>query len=117
RRARREGDARGGAAARAAAVAGTDLDTSKPVLVDVKEYSMVPATLVTNQHEWAVVTGASSGIGRAFALELARRGHPILLVARRGDELQRVAAEIAAGGGRAVPLVADLASDGGVEAV
>jgi len=78
---------------------------------------MVPAEIVTNQHEWAVVTGASSGIGRAFALELARRGHPILLVARRGDELQRVAAEITAGGGRAEPLVADLTSAGGVEAV
>lgn len=78
---------------------------------------MVPAGIATNQHEWAVVTGASSGIGRAFALELARRGHPILLVARRHDELQRVAAEITAGGGRAEPLVIDLASAGGVEAV
>jgi short-subunit dehydrogenase len=78
---------------------------------------MVPAEIAKNQHEWAVVTGASSGIGRAFALELARRGHPILLVARRRDELQRVAAEITAGGGRAEPLVADLASAGGVEAV
>jgi short-subunit dehydrogenase len=78
---------------------------------------MVPTEIVSNQHEWAIVTGASSGIGRAFALELARRGHPILLVARRGDELQRVATEIAAGGGRAEPLVADLASAAGVEAV
>jgi short-subunit dehydrogenase len=78
---------------------------------------MISAEVATNQHEWAVVTGASSGIGRAFALELARRGHPILLVARRRDELQRVAAEITAGGGRAEPLVADLASAGGVEAV
>ncbi|MFL5248054.1 MAG: SDR family NAD(P)-dependent oxidoreductase [Myxococcales bacterium] len=78
---------------------------------------MVPAKIVSNQHAWAVVTGASSGIGRAFALELARRGHPILLVARRGDELQRLAAEITAAGGRAEPLVADLASAGGVEAV
>ena len=94
-----------------------NIDKSKPVLVNIKEYPMVPAEIVTNQHEWAVVTGASSGIGRAFALELARRGHPILLVARRRDELQRVAAEITAGGGRAEPLVADLASAGGVEAV
>jgi short-subunit dehydrogenase len=78
---------------------------------------MVSAEIATNQHEWAVVTGASSGIGRAFALELARRGHPILLVARRRDELQRVAAEITAGGGRAEPLVVDLASAGGAEAV
>jgi uncharacterized protein len=78
---------------------------------------MISAVIATNQREWAVVTGASSGIGRAFALELARRGDPILLVARRRDELQRVAAGIMAGGGRAEPLVADLASAGGVEAV
>ncbi|MFL5419564.1 MAG: SDR family NAD(P)-dependent oxidoreductase [Myxococcales bacterium] len=57
---------------------------------------MVPTELATNPREWAVVTGASRGFGRAFARELAHRGHPILLVARRGDELQRVAAEIAA---------------------
>jgi len=94
-----------------------NIDASKRILVGNKEHAMVAAEIVTNQHEWAVVTGASSGIGRAFALELARRGHPILLVARRGYELQRVAAEITAGGGRAEPLVVDLASAGGVDVV
>jgi len=37
---------------------------------------------------WAVVTGASSGIGLAFARELARRGHPVLAVARRRERLE-----------------------------
>jgi NAD(P)-dependent dehydrogenase (short-subunit alcohol dehydrogenase family) len=32
---------------------------------------------------WAVVTGASSGLGREFALALAGRGHPVLAVAHR----------------------------------
>lgn len=41
--------------------------------------------------EWAIVTGASSGIGEAFAYALAERGIKPLLVARREEELQRVA--------------------------
>jgi short-subunit dehydrogenase len=72
---------------------------------------------MVTQHEWAVITGASSGIGRAFAGELASRGYPVLLVARRADELQQVAGEIRKRGGRAEVLVADLATADGVETV
>jgi short-subunit dehydrogenase len=43
----------------------------------------------------ALVTGASSGVGRAVALELARRGAHVLATARRGDRLSAVAAEAA----------------------
>src|SRR5215831_14716087 len=52
-----------------------------------------------NKQRWAVITGASSGFGRAFALQLAESGHQVLLVARREQELQRVAAEIEQPGG------------------
>lgn len=58
---------------------------------------------------FAVVTGASSGIGEAFAMALARRGVRPLLVARRGDELARVADAIAGRGGNADIAALDLA--------
>ena len=44
----------------------------------------------------AVITGASQGIGKAIAHELAARGYPVLLVARQGDLLEALAAEIRA---------------------
>ncbi len=44
---------------------------------------------------WAVVTGASDGIGRAFAQELARRGMNLVLVARRQEWLDELAGQLA----------------------
>lgn len=57
----------------------------------------------------AVVTGPSRGIGRATALELARRGVDLWLVGRPSAALDAVAAEAAAAGVRADPLACDLA--------
>jgi len=57
----------------------------------------------------AVITGASSGIGAVYADRLARRGHDLLLIARRHDRLQQLAAEIAGRTGRKVEVLgADL---------
>ncbi|MEJ8278298.1 SDR family NAD(P)-dependent oxidoreductase [Pseudonocardia spirodelae] len=61
----------------------------------------------------AVVTGASSGIGAAFAEELGRRGTPVLLVGRDAARLAEVAARVPGGS----TLVADLSTDEGVAAV
>ncbi|XP_071316763.1 hydroxysteroid (20-beta) dehydrogenase 2 [Trachinotus anak] len=44
--------------------------------------------------QWAVVTGATSGIGKAYASELAQRGLDVVLVSRSDDKLQMVAKEI-----------------------
>lgn len=57
----------------------------------------------------ALVTGASRGIGRSIALELARQGAKrLLLVARNADRLSEVAAEIEHLGTEAIPLPLDL---------
>ncbi len=64
----------------------------------------------------ALVTGASSGIGRLLALRLAREGARVGLVARRARELEQAAEEIRAGGGDARVLACDVANREQVDA-
>jgi short-subunit dehydrogenase len=65
----------------------------------------------------AFITGATSGIGAAFARRLARDGMSLALLARNGERLQRVAEDHRRAHGVDVEvLVADLASDEGITA-
>lgn len=66
----------------------------------------------------ALVTGASSGIGRSFAEQLARRGYELVLVARRAERLQEVADRLAAAHGTSAEVLpADLETGEGAAAV
>jgi len=67
---------------------------------------------------WAVVTGASSGIGREIALRLAASGLNLILVARRQDLLEEVASDLSGRNGIETRVIAaDLATKAGMEAV
>lgn len=63
----------------------------------------------------ALVTGASSGIGRAAARRLADEGATVFVVARRADRLDELVTEIGQTGGVAVPIAADLAEASAAE--
>jgi uncharacterized protein len=67
---------------------------------------------MVEKRPFAVVTGASSGIGRAFAKALAQEGFDQLLVARRKALLDELAAELGKTGVRAHVLAEDLTSEG-----
>ncbi|HEX2233075.1 MAG TPA: SDR family NAD(P)-dependent oxidoreductase [Thermoleophilaceae bacterium] len=59
----------------------------------------------------AAITGASSGIGEATALELARAGAAVAVGARRRDRLERLVEKIEADGGRALAIEVDVSDE------
>ena len=63
----------------------------------------------------ALVTGASQGIGRACALELARTGAVLVLAARNQDKLAEVKAEIGRMGGKATAVTLDVSNEASIK--
>lgn len=70
-----------------------------------------------SQRPLALITGASSGIGRALAWRLAREGFDLILVARRQAELTALVGELAQSGANAEPLAVDLCAPGAIASV
>jgi uncharacterized protein len=74
--------------------------------------------MFTYSGKTALITGASTGIGRVFALELAKRGMSVILVARSEDKLRALASEITKSYNvRTEVLVADLGQSGAASLV
>ncbi|BBZ10317.1 SDR family oxidoreductase [Mycobacterium branderi] len=65
----------------------------------------------------ALVTGASSGIGKRVALAYAQAGAAVAIAARHHEPLQELAADIADGGGTAIPITCDVTQPESVDAM
>ena len=70
-----------------------------------------------SNRQLALITGASSGIGREFAIALAKSGYDIIAVARRRELLESLASELQVFGAQTQVVVADLSTSVGVQSV
>lgn len=82
-----------------------------------KANALATARLFDLSNQVAVVTGAGRGIGEGIARVLSEAGAAVLLAARRGDEVERVAKELRSMGRRAIAAPTDVTDDDAVEAL
>lgn len=73
--------------------------------------------MTTDTAKVAVITGASSGLGRTMALEFAKQGYHVVLTARRETELQRSAELCEKQGTKAIGVVADVTDESALQRV
>ncbi|KAM3867456.1 17-beta-hydroxysteroid dehydrogenase type 3 [Diretmus argenteus] len=70
-----------------------------------KVWFPISKSFFTSKGEWAVVTGGSDGIGKAYAFELARQGMDVVILSRTKEKLDRVAKEIGETTGQKVKVI------------
>jgi NAD(P)-dependent dehydrogenase (short-subunit alcohol dehydrogenase family) len=76
-----------------------------------------PSELYSLANDVAVITGGGRGIGEGIARTLASAGAKVVVAARRGNEVEAVAAQIRADGGQAIGVVTDVTDDDAVDAL
>ncbi|KAM4807987.1 17-beta-hydroxysteroid dehydrogenase type 3 [Rhinophrynus dorsalis] len=75
-------------------------------------WGVLPESFFRSMGEWAVVTGAGDGIGKAYSIELANCGMNIVMISRTLEKMQKVAVEIEQSTGRNVKTIqADFTKD------
>ncbi|KAM9206538.1 17-beta-hydroxysteroid dehydrogenase type 3 [Dugong dugon] len=75
-------------------------------------WKVLPRSFTQSMGQWAVITGAGDGIGKAYSFELAKRGLNIVLISRTLEKLQAIATEIEQTTGSSVKIIqADFTKD------
>ncbi|XP_044120272.1 testosterone 17-beta-dehydrogenase 3 isoform X2 [Neovison vison] len=75
-------------------------------------WKVLPKSFLKSMGQWAVITGAGDGIGKAYSFELARRGLNVVLISRTLKKLQAAATEIECTTGSSVKIIqADFTKD------
>ncbi|CAK6434113.1 unnamed protein product [Pipistrellus nathusii] len=75
-------------------------------------WKVLPRSFLKSMGQWAVITGAGDGIGKAYSFELARQGLNVVLISRTLGKLQAIAVEIERTTGRSVKVIqADFTKD------